>query len=146
MLTNDARIQQYIYLPPGSDKSWWRHQMEAFSALLAFWSQNSPVTGEFPSQRPVTRSFDVFLWYAAWINNWVNNREVGDLRQPRAHYDVTVMQSSYDKLRRAMTRSHRCASLLLRIHFNTQAYIFPLWNLSNVFYPCTIETHVVIFW
>ena len=30
---------------------WWRHQMETFSALLA--------TGEFPSQRPVMRNFDV---------------------------------------------------------------------------------------
>ena len=32
-----------------------------FFALLAIWAGNSPVTGEFPSQRPVTRSFDVFL-------------------------------------------------------------------------------------
>ena len=40
---------------------WWRHQMETFSALLALCAGNSPVTGEFPSQRPVTRSFDVFL-------------------------------------------------------------------------------------
>ena len=39
--------------------SWWRHQMGKFSALLALCSGNSPVTGEFPSQRPVTRSFDV---------------------------------------------------------------------------------------
>ena len=41
--------------------SWWRHQMETFSALLAFCAGNSPVTGEFSSQRPVTRSFDVTL-------------------------------------------------------------------------------------
>ena len=33
--------------------------METFSALLALYVENSPVTGEFPSQRPVTRSFDV---------------------------------------------------------------------------------------
>ena len=37
------------------------HQIEAFSALLALCAGNSPVTGEFPSQSPVTRSFDVFL-------------------------------------------------------------------------------------
>ena len=41
--------------------SWWRDQMETFSALLALCAGNSPVTGEFPSQRPVTRSFDVFF-------------------------------------------------------------------------------------
>ena len=41
--------------------TWWRHEMETFSALLAFCSGNSPVTGEFPAQRPVTQSFDVFF-------------------------------------------------------------------------------------
>ena len=40
---------------------WWRHQMEAFSALLAICAENSLVTGEFPAQRPVTRSFDLHL-------------------------------------------------------------------------------------
>ena len=41
--------------------TWWRHQMETFSALLALCEGNSPVTGEFPSQWPVTGSFDVFF-------------------------------------------------------------------------------------
>ena len=36
---------------------WWRHQMEAFSALLA----HCVVTGEFPAQRLVTRSFNIFF-------------------------------------------------------------------------------------
>ena len=35
--------------------------METFSALLAICEGNSPVTGEFPTQRPVTRSFDVYF-------------------------------------------------------------------------------------
>ena len=39
--------------------SWWRHPMETFSALLAFCAGNSPVTVEFHTQRPVTRSSDV---------------------------------------------------------------------------------------
>ena len=41
--------------------SWWRHQIETFSALLAICVGNSPVPGGFPTQRPVTRSFDVFF-------------------------------------------------------------------------------------
>ena len=41
--------------------SWWRHQMETFSALLGICAGNSPVTGEFPARRPVTRSSDVFF-------------------------------------------------------------------------------------
>ena len=39
--------------------AWWRHQMETFSALQAICAGISPVPGEFPTQRPVTRSFDV---------------------------------------------------------------------------------------
>ena len=35
--------------------------METFFALLAICAGNSPVTGEFPAQRPVTRSIDVFF-------------------------------------------------------------------------------------
>ena len=50
----------------------WRRQMETFSALLAICAGNSPVTGEFPTQRPVTRSL-----------------------KKTAHYDVTVMTSHY---------------------------------------------------
>ena len=42
-------------------KTWSRHQMETFSALPALCAGNSPVTGEFPSQMPVTQSFDVFF-------------------------------------------------------------------------------------
>ena len=41
--------------------TWWRHQMEAFSALLAFCEGNPPVTGELSTQRPATRSFDVLF-------------------------------------------------------------------------------------
>ena len=35
--------------------------METFSTLLALCVGNSPVTGEFTSQRPLRRSFDVFV-------------------------------------------------------------------------------------
>ena len=65
--------------------------METFSVLLALCAGNSPITGEFPAQRPVTRSFDV-SFDRAWINCWVNNPEAGDLISYRVHYDVTVMQ------------------------------------------------------
>ena len=42
----------------------WCHQMETFSALL--------VTGEFPSQRPVTWSFDVF--FDPCLNKWLSKQ------------------------------------------------------------------------
>ena len=45
----------------GFPSTWWRHQMETFTALLAICAGNSPVPGEFPTQRPLTRNFDVFF-------------------------------------------------------------------------------------
>ena len=58
--------------------SLWRHLMETFPELLTFCAGNSPVTGEFSAQRPVTRSFDVLFelrlnqqlskqWRRLWI-------------------------------------------------------------------------------
>ena len=55
--------------------SWWRHQMVAV---------NSPHKGQW-------RGALMFSLIWAWINGWVNNREAGDLRRHRAHYDVLVM-------------------------------------------------------
>ena len=64
--------------------------METFSALLALCVRNSLVTGEFPTQRPVTQSFNV-IWSTHELTVQVNNREAGDLRRHRAHYDIIVM-------------------------------------------------------
>ena len=50
-----------VFSHPLLNKPWWHHQMEICAASLAFCVGNSPVTGEFPSQRPVMRSFDIFF-------------------------------------------------------------------------------------
>ena len=55
--------------------------------LLDLCTGNSSVPGEFPSQKPVTQSFDVFFD--------LRNRESGDLRHHGAHYDVIVMHESF---------------------------------------------------
>ena len=47
--------RMYAACPHCWSTTWWRHQMETFPALLAL------CASEFPSQRPVTRSFDVFF-------------------------------------------------------------------------------------
>ena len=56
-------------------KAWWRHQMETFSAILAICAGNSPVPGEFPTQRPVTWSFDVF--FDLRLNKWFSKQSWG---------------------------------------------------------------------
>ena len=70
--------------------SWWRHQMETFSALLALCAGNSPVPVNSP-HKGQWRGALMFSLICAWINRWVNNREAGDLRRHRGHYDVNVM-------------------------------------------------------
>ena len=66
--------------------------METFSALLALCVGNPPVTGEFPSQRPVTRSVDVFFDLRPNKRLSKQFREAGDLRRHRVHYDVILMR------------------------------------------------------
>ena len=74
--------------------SWWRHQMETCSALLALcagihWSLvNSPHKGQW-------RGALMFSLICAWINGCVNNREVDYLGRHRVHYGGIVM--IYDK-------------------------------------------------
>ena len=63
------------------------NQMETFSAFLTICAGNSPHKGQW-------RGALMFSLIYAWINGWVNNREAGELRRHRAHYDVTVMRTS----------------------------------------------------
>ena len=74
--------------------TWRRHQFKIFSALLALCEGNpSVVTGGFPSQRPVTRSFDVF--FDQRLNKRSSkNRDAGDVRHHRVHCDINVMTLS----------------------------------------------------
>ena len=48
------------------------------------------MTGEFPTQRPVTRSFDVF--FDLRLNKRLSHREAGDSRRHRTHCDVIAIQ------------------------------------------------------
>ena len=48
-----------------------------------------------PANSPHKRQWHVALMFSlscVWINNWVNNHEVGDLRRYSTHCDVTVMR------------------------------------------------------
>ena len=69
---------------------WWRHQMETFSALLTICVRNhrSPLNSPHKGR---WRGALMFSLICAGINGWVNNREAGDLRRHRAHYDVIVI-------------------------------------------------------
>ena len=84
---NDIVISRFVM------SIWWRHQMETFSASLALCEGNPPVTGGFPSQRPVTRSL-VFSLICAWTNGWANAWDAGDLRPHRARFDCNELKGA----------------------------------------------------
>ena len=50
----------------------------------------------------------IFSLICAWINGWVNNREAGELRRHRTHYDVTVMLHDYVTGNEAVQRLPQC--------------------------------------
>ena len=83
--------------------------------------------GEIPAQRPLTRSFDVFFFICAWINDWVNNREAGDLRRHRGHYDVNVMKWTQD------TKTNTVVVLwLIACQYLLKSDIFMPFNLGGL--------------
>ena len=64
--------------------------METISTLLAICAGNSPVSGEFPTQRPATRSFD--FYFGLRPNKRLSKQSWGwwfETLSP--HYDVIVM-------------------------------------------------------
>ena len=90
LVMKDIELYKFIKFVFEGHRSWWRHQMETFSALLALCAGNSPVPVN-SSHKGQWRGTLMFSLICARINDWVNNREAGDLRRHRGHYDVNVM-------------------------------------------------------
>ena len=70
--------------------TWWRHQIQTFSALLALCEgiHRSPVDSR---HKGLWRGALMLSLICDWINGWANNRDAGDFRRHGAHYDVIVM-------------------------------------------------------
>ena len=62
----------------------------------------------------------MFSLICAWINGWVNNRDAGDLRRHRGHYDVRVMNST--------------ARNIPRWNFNSETKYIISWNCFYLFF------------
>ena len=69
----------------------WKHFPRNWSFVR--WIHRSPVNSPHKGQ---WRGALMFSLICVWINDWVNNREAGDLRRYRAHYDVIVMHLLID--------------------------------------------------
>ena len=88
--------------------SWWRHQMETSSALLALFVRGihwSPVNSPHKAQ---WRGALMISLVCTWINGGVNNRDTGDFRCHGAHYDVIKLFN----YRRISTYRGKCFHLM----------------------------------
>ena len=81
--------------------------MEPFSALLALCAGNSPITAEFPAQRTVTRSFDVFFdlrlnkqWFETPSRSLWRHCNV-DVRIVASHWSRTQQHSDINELQQS---------------------------------------------
>ena len=101
--------------------------MESFSVLLALCAGNSWVASEFPSQRrTVTWSFDVVS--DIHLKNWVSNRDAGDLRRRRAHYDVTAMESVWQMLYSILCMANVIFNIMIFAQIIC-VLLLPIWSI-----------------
>ena len=89
--SNDTSVIDYVIvcerrfpLISGFHIAWWRYWPFVWGI------HRSPVKSPHKGQWRRALMFCFFI--CAWINGWVNNREAGDLRRHRAHYDVIIME------------------------------------------------------
>ena len=80
---------------------------------------NSPHKGQW-------RRALMFSLIRVWINDWVNNREAGDLRRYRAHYDVIVMKSQFRVLLLWSARNFGAHHAFNRLSMGIACLIFVL--------------------
>ena len=78
-----------IFETASSCFSWWRYQIEIFSAVLALCDVNS-------SHKDQWHGALMLSLICAWTKSWVNNRYACDLRRHRAHCDVISMHFCID--------------------------------------------------
>ena len=104
--------------------------METFSALLAICAGihrspvNSPHIGQWRGA--------LMFFIRVCINGWVNNREAGDLRRHRVHYDVTVMTITSLSLYSTKRTSYRKISFSWSLVAARFGFIVfqSFWNLT----------------
>ena len=95
---------------------------------------NSPVKGQWHWAW-------MFSLICAWLNDWVNNREAGDLRRHRAHYDVTVLVPQ--NLHYVLT-CLVCSGYRYQFLCNTCELCDIVTHIFSVFYPSSLRAGALL--
>ena len=88
----------------------------------------------------------MFSLICVWINDWVNNREAGDLRHYGVHYDVSVMFSRIRRLVMASTVRKTSWTFETKVLPNLSIFRWPfqiissgvIWNVGWVIWNCRV--------
>ena len=131
-----ALLKLYLYLFNVNTKHYWQNLYRC-ARVVGGLSMIAPsngvifrvtghLCGEFtgtrwiPHKKGQWRGALMFSLICVWINGWVNNREAGDLRGYRAHYDITVMADvwlhHYMASLETTSRMQQCFNILINIY------------------------------
>ena len=122
-------IHQCITLDLHDDVIKWKHFLCNWPFVQGIHRSpdNSPHKGQW-------RGALMFSLICVWINDWVNNREAGDLRCCRAHYDVIVM---------VITAPH-CIIMWYHVISDTQLTPCYMWDTTTSVYISMKITYIHI--
>ena len=133
--------------------------MKIFSALLAICAGNLPVTGEFPVQRSVTRSFDVFfdrclnkrlskqwrgwwfempsrpLWRHCNVSVYLNDTQCDKLSEKVhcIHYRTNYSVGIFAPLKRSQSHFENCNNNREKTHVHLRWLQYILWRYCDDF-------------
>ena len=117
--TSDIRLASWQH----DDVIKWKH-------FSRYWSLVRGIH-RLPVKSP-TKASDLelrrFLLSAPWINGWIDNREAGDLRRHRTHYDVIVMRMTSEGERK---RHLSCFVYRQTVHGNYSATEKLMTNMTK---------------
>ena len=85
---------------------------------------------------PLSKARDgalIFSLIWAWTKDWANNRDAGDLRRQRVHYDVTVITTTYLFKFNAIHWHHMSVMVFQIISFYFQQHLWANKNILSKF-------------
>ena len=110
--------------------------METFSALLAICAGNSPITDEFPAQKPVTRSFGVL--FDLRLNKWLSKQSWGWWFETLSHPLWRYCNDDVGKLTNTQTNRSKTKQCDYCMH-NSWAILDIQTSFSNYFRLITLQ-------
>ena len=95
---------------------------------------NSPVTGEFPAQSPVTRGFDVF--FDLHCNKWLSKRSWGRWFETPSHpswcYSKAIHNKKKISLSASVDQNNWCHVVSMSYSELTDPLVFPILVKINI--------------